>query len=179
MVAIRPLVRLPNAQKVTQVTSVAHSKKRDWRRAHGPVREGLGRERRKDAVSTTVALGSTSLVSLRGSLAEAGEQDRQSSNCLVVWHGMAWCGVVWVMGYGVVETLEGGTPKAGRCKATKGVQQNRLWWREGFTTEWLSQLQYSTLLLSPPKISRPRMVSGISAQNELTSTFTCLFCSST
>lgn len=68
-------VALARRPEVTQVTSVAHSKRRDWRRAHGlrAGRPGSG-ERRKDAVSTYRSTGHwAGLVSLRGSLAPTAE----------------------------------------------------------------------------------------------------------
>ena len=69
--------------------------------SHGLEWEGLGRERRKDAVSTRQA-------SLRGSLAEEEEEERQSG-CLVVWHGVVWW-EPWKAGHQ-------GNCKASRCKS--------------------------------------------------------------
>lgn len=57
-----PAQRL-NALGVTQVTSVAHSKRRDWRRAHGPERESLARLDGRGGRMRS-AHGSSGLVSL-------------------------------------------------------------------------------------------------------------------
>lgn len=80
---------------------------------------------------------------LRGSLAVVGEQEtKQLPRGLAwVWGGMgAWGWVVWCGG-----NLGRRACKAGRCKTGSSLQ-------EGFTAEWLSQLQSSTTAaLSPQK----------------------------
>lgn len=144
-------LHLTNAQKVTQVTSVAHSKRRDWRRAQTlrTARPGNGREGRMRS-----AHGSSGLARLRGSLAEAGVGRGETKQ---LPRGFAWS-VAWC---GVVETLEGGPAKA-RQGQSKQAQDWLLW--GGRIHYGSGSVSSSPAHTHPPKISRPRMVSGISNQ---------------